>query len=495
MLERFLNPVLVREMRQALRNRFVMVLMQVYLVLLLLPCMFAAMEHGSDPTGMGMTFFRIYLYVAFGATATVTVLHTACRLVAERINEDMMYVSTLKPGRIARGKFWSGFVLSFLFYSMTLPFMTLAYMLRGIDLSVMLLGVFFTFMLVQMLNAMTVAFLAGTTSFLGAIPRVLALLLVGGLALFFPWYFLEDVIFDSPSYMSSWDFIVLFSLISGFFFVVVPVAMLTIAACQFTPATANRMLPLRILMTVFALLTLILILVVLSFMSMPASGLEAYAMLWVILGMYPVAFCAFLGMGERCEYGLRLRSRIPKGDTTRILAFPFFTGDVNAFIWLLPWFFVSLVFFFLALASGNRFGSHHMGVYLVSPVLVFNYCVTATLLWHAGLKRLLPKSSTWVIFLVLLTVGIFASLGMARWSGNSLDDALVFVPNPFWIWEPYSADGNGFFLQAVFAGMWFMILLPILVIWGVKRLVDFVPYIPVDKPEYAQEQHAQEPGI
>src|SRR5205823_4778714 len=61
--------------------------------------------------------------------------YTGIRLAAERsdINVDLLFISTLRPRAIVRGKFVAALVLAVLIFSACTPFMTFSYLLRGLD--------------------------------------------------------------------------------------------------------------------------------------------------------------------------------------------------------------------------------------------------------------------------------------------------------------------------------------------------------------------------
>ena len=63
-------------------------------------------------------------------------LYIGVRVAAERQESDLdlLYISTLSPARIIRGKFFCGAYVAVLFFSACMPFMTFTNLLRGVDL-------------------------------------------------------------------------------------------------------------------------------------------------------------------------------------------------------------------------------------------------------------------------------------------------------------------------------------------------------------------------
>ena len=63
-------------------------------------------------------------------------LYAGVRLSLERndANIDLLFVTTITPGAIVRGKYFAAMALTLLIFSACMPFMMFTYLLRGIDL-------------------------------------------------------------------------------------------------------------------------------------------------------------------------------------------------------------------------------------------------------------------------------------------------------------------------------------------------------------------------
>ena len=74
-------------------------------------------------------------------------LYVGIRVAAERQenNPDLLYVSTLSPARIIRGKFFCGAYMALLFFSACMPFMAFTNLLRGVDLPTVFFILFYLF--------------------------------------------------------------------------------------------------------------------------------------------------------------------------------------------------------------------------------------------------------------------------------------------------------------------------------------------------------------
>ena len=88
-------------------------------------------------------------------------MYMGLRVASERQdnNPDLLYISTLSPGRIIRGKFFCAAYVTLLFFSACLPFMALTNLLRGVDLPTVFFLMAFLFILVCGVNLAAMAFL------------------------------------------------------------------------------------------------------------------------------------------------------------------------------------------------------------------------------------------------------------------------------------------------------------------------------------------------
>ena len=104
-------------------------------------------------------------------------LYAAVRLTMERndSNIDLLFITTIAPAAIIRGKFWSAVALTALIYSASMPFLTFTYLLRGIDLPSIFFALGTAFVLTTVLIMLAI--------FVGSVPGglLLRILLGGGL--------------------------------------------------------------------------------------------------------------------------------------------------------------------------------------------------------------------------------------------------------------------------------------------------------------------------
>ena len=133
------NPVLVKELRQAMRSRVLTGALMVMLALLFATAAAALLQQSFvliKDRQIGQTICRALLMILTAASFLFIPLYIGFRLALERreSERDLMFITTLTPGRIVRGKLLCGAYLAVMFFSVCAPFMTLSSLLRGVDL-------------------------------------------------------------------------------------------------------------------------------------------------------------------------------------------------------------------------------------------------------------------------------------------------------------------------------------------------------------------------
>lgn len=135
-----LNPILVKEVRQALRGRFfrwmfgLTLLVTTFLALMVVT--FAASR--SVEARIGQEFF-IVIYACMGGAVLVLVPFSAFLSTSSEWDEntyDLLVLSNLRPRQIVGGKLVSTLIQALLYYSTFTPFLVAAFLLNGLDLLV-----------------------------------------------------------------------------------------------------------------------------------------------------------------------------------------------------------------------------------------------------------------------------------------------------------------------------------------------------------------------
>ncbi|OHB77064.1 MAG: hypothetical protein A2Z34_03690 [Planctomycetes bacterium RBG_16_59_8] len=141
----FWNPIVVKEMRQALRGRifpiFFLIMVGVATVAFLM--FVAKAESGYQSgrvSGIGKDIFVVLASILMLVSMVVVPLNGARRLAQERAQRsfELLQISTITPHKIVFGKITSCVIELILYFSAMTPFLVLSYMLGGVELPVVL---------------------------------------------------------------------------------------------------------------------------------------------------------------------------------------------------------------------------------------------------------------------------------------------------------------------------------------------------------------------
>ena len=469
-LDDSLNPIVVKELRQAARGRFLAGVLILFLALQLLTLGLFLLNEGIssiDPVGgesYGQQVFAILAGILFFATILCVPVYAAVRIYAERAGDQMalFFVSTLAPHRIVSGKLLSNLLLSLLLFSACLPYLSFTYYLRGIDLPTIFVG------LATGLLASASAILVAI--FLASLPvsRVLRVLIgLAGLGnLLFAYTLTVAVAIAMAdegvgSQLATWEFwgpalavLLAGALIFGLVF------FLTVALT--THAAANRARPVRL----YALGAWLVSAAAVGYACFEHAQNDAVNG-WLVVTVPALAGSLLVAVCARDRMSLRVRGEVPASWAGRAASFPLFSGSANGVAF-------SALLIALTVAAGEVFDRRLGGLVNSRPIellgfcaYVFAYALLAMLLQRRWLGRLVKRSQTWILALGLMAVfsllppivGFLVSPGTV---GRSLDNGLWTIANPFAPFQNQVSDlatsfGLGWAaLMAVLAGRWFL---------------------------------------
>lgn len=463
-----LNPLLLRELRQLVRNRFIIVLINLFIALLVFCCMMIVMfQETVELRGAGETLFRWLSGIMSTTCFIAVVIYTATTTANERINGDLMYASAMRPSSIIFGKLWAGVLLTFLLMSITAPFVMLAYLLRGLDIEMVAQSLLSTFIFIQVLNGLAVALFCNVKT-----KAQMSLMLFLGLFLAFfmagslPMLFMRGTF--RSSFASTWTDLGWFYLAEAAVLAVLLVA----SVASISPPTSNRLLPVRLVLTAIYLGSLVVSL----FLSYRYGTAISP---WVSGWLGSLILLPLLVVCERETWTFRIRQAIPRNFLLRCFIFPFYTGSPCGLVWI------------ALLASGvfavsQSFGET-MDVFgdpmpiVLGVLLSVDYCVTALLLRSWFAPRNMTPDKTWIIVLIMLfvfTLGavliFFLFHASSAVYGDFYDayaDSWLSALNP----TPL-ADGEFTNIQTRTIFYWACGLTPFALFWFVCKIRHFSPF-------------------
>jgi hypothetical protein len=432
-----LNPIVVKELRQAVQGRFVTVVLLLFLGVQLVFLGFYLFLTDVDAggaaleAGHGRTVFMVLQSILVVTCLLFLPLYAGVRLGAERsdTNTDLLFITTLRPRSIISGKLSAALVLVLLIFSACAPFMTFTYLLRGLDL--------FSIVFILALDLFVVVLAVQLALFFGAIPGHWLLKLVFGLVGLGGLLILCSAMVgwtntlllmgstgglaDSPSFWAAASCFVAAGLaLMGLLF--------SWSVALISPPSANRALPSRLTMlAAFAGTGLVFgAWEVLRGWGSGWSPEGAILFLWVIFMGTLSGLQILIAVNEREAWGPRVARTIPRPWWLRPPAFLAYSGSaggvlLGALLFGLTWLAAHLVMALAAARPGSVApappGTVGTVMYwtpwdMIGPTFailgilllyLYGYCLTAVLLRRAGLK--IRAQDTWVLVIFLVAVG------------------------------------------------------------------------------------------
>ena len=488
-----LNPIVVKELRQAVQGKFLIVVLICFLCLQLLTVgLFLTDEAVKESFTAGQNVFRFLLGILLATCLLFVPAYTGIRLASERAdaNVDLLFITTLRPQSIIWGKFFAGLVITILLYSACLPFMTFTYLLRGVDLPSVFILLVFDFIVVA------VSIQCGIL--IGCIPtnRIFKVILgVGWLvvtlivfvtllaAMFAPGGLLHSGL---GSQLNSWKFWrgALGVLVGGGAFIGF-LALLSIALIS--PLSANRALPVRIFATAVWIPTAIGA----AIWSIGVNNLTPIAV-WATLNILLYSIGLFVAVSEREALGQRVRRTIPRRWFLRFLGFFFYSGDAGGVAWSFLMIILTLLFISVWLIAFPQMQTEDniraIGALACLGLYAFSYALGASLIRRRFLANRVTGAYTWVIALILLGITTtIIPLALFFLSGNWNKEWLVASPlGPFLFSDTAGFVSNSIAIASVCAVFVGVLSLP----WFIRRIGDFRP----PREEAPSNPQINEPG-
>ncbi|WP_372716965.1 ABC transporter permease, partial [Novipirellula sp.] len=311
-----LNPILVKETRQALKSRQFVVTFSV-----LLFAAFAWTVVGSLSqmpqiyTTPSAARLMIGYYVVLAIPMLLVVPLAAYRSLEGEIDDgtlELLSITALSPWQIVLGKLASASLQMMIYFVALFPCMAYAYTLRGVDLptTLIIIAALLVAGLVLTVAALFLAPLAQSRT--GRIATLLMLMMILLFAEYTIGYLVIDLILNGNALTSDWIFFLctstlLVSLSAGHL-------MLTATAAQLTPESENRSTHLRISMMV---LSMILVAIgAYAIRGLDQSG-NVFILIAVVLAILWTVFGSMLA-AESPVMTPRIRRELPQSFIARV---------------------------------------------------------------------------------------------------------------------------------------------------------------------------------
>ena len=470
-----LNPILVKELRQSTNSRVLTVLVIAFLTIQLFSLYIQLFMDDATSFDSRQVIFQTVLMILVASCIYGIIPTVANRFYGERNGDsiDLIYTTVLSPFAIISGKMLSAMGLIILLYSLCAPFIFISYLFPGVDILTIAWSLWYSFWLVVAIAQVMILVATIKTS---KIMRSIILLIYFGIVTIWGFGSIQAIAFSYRSRgltgafglgFATWYghlMIILFwLLIIGFFYI--------LSVCSVSSTHANRAFWPRIYAAGFWLIGLLSAGSLYIFSTRNAA--RSASQTWLILST--IVFLASMGAaaGERSEYGNRLRKHIPRNKLLRIIAFPFFSGEVNGLIYSILFMTLTVVIFCLLPYRTKRLDDS-----IVTVVGLAGYFTWYSLL-ALQLKRMLirrfPNLNSFLIMLFAVIIFTLAPM-MLAWGiyhGIDLSDSemgpFLILSFGIMLLRSYTAIGliAGWSLSAVTL----IILLPFIR----QRMKEFIP--------------------
>jgi hypothetical protein len=415
-MDDWINPIVVKELRQAVKSRAVIAILLIFLGLQLFLVglyLFIRMQQGLGEIAELTAGREIFMVLQAMLIITLMLLvpaYACIRLAGERSdhNVDLLFISTLRPHSIIAGKFFAALMLALLVFSATAPFMTFAYLMRGIDIP--------TIMLVVGIDVLCMLFGTMAALFLASLPgtRVIKIFacLVGFVGLFIPCMVLVNgtlfMISRGENLTASnvfWAVVAGITLpalgaVGLFFFYAVALV---------SPHSSNRSLPLRVYILSVWLLTGLAVLL-LPLWSPATFHLAVGLPIWMTVSVVVLGLQMLISVCERDSWGQRVARTIPQSRWLRLPLFFLYTGSAGGLAYTVI--LLGVTFGVAAWWMHEHEGTpeHQVVAAMFAALLaavgyLYNYGLSAILVRIYLLSGQVKQAFTWVIALLLLGLG------------------------------------------------------------------------------------------
>ena len=432
----WLNPVLVKEIRQYFHNFGILAVMGVLLVvqlMMLVVMQYQVSESRSAFSDSGAVMFGLVAGSMGLAAFLVCAFGAMLRFTGERRDRelDFSYITVITPNRIIWGKLLGSLVMIIFIYALCLPFMVIAYFLRGIAMGDMFLVALA--MLPPLLVATQAGILVGSAGKRWLIGVFcLAMFFFGQPAALFFAAFLWGL-FRGTDSVGAIIFLwcVFCAILLGLLYA------LSVAAVS--SRFSNRMLPVRLfLVGTFVCSPLIGLGVALAG-GMTADIGKVMLVSLTAVGSTVAALCATLAAFERLDPGERVRRQRPRNPVGRVCH-----GLVSSGAWsgiLLAHLLLAVaalaVFFAYRLDSATWFDAF----FWVSGCSYFLFYANIAI-WAAGNWKVLPGWCYWAFTVIAFVVLPLLLSGIVTLAGRH-DVDVMLLTTPFCL---INSSGGGWML-------------------------------------------------
>jgi hypothetical protein len=327
-----LNPVLVKEVRQALRGKQFRwaFLFTVIVSLIAAVSIVLANSGGAEWSPIGPPFFQgIFVFLSIAVVGFVPMsTFTAMGAEWEENTYDLLILSHMRPRHIVFGKLLGAGAQALLYFSVFTPYIVFTFLLGGVDLKIVMISLPMLAVISLALSAFAAALSSLTDKRMARVALMVflsATLVNACIAVISITFASIEMSIDLISYEVRLSFAAALQvalMVFGY--------SMAIAIARLSHPEENHSTGLRALTSVFVIVALGWTAWANSFISQPDF---VASQILLLIGVVTLASTFF--MTERETLGLRVKNHLPSSGILRLLVFPWLPGGARGTVWML----------------------------------------------------------------------------------------------------------------------------------------------------------------
>ena len=437
----WLNPILIKEVRQALKSRqflgmFCLVLIGSWLISLFGILLFANV---ADYGRTGSGFFSAYMFVLCLASLLFVPFGALRSLMTERdqFTFEVLSISTLKPQQVVIGKLLCSVTQLFIYFSAITPFVAFTYLLRGVDVLTLVMTLITTF-----LTSIGLSMVCLTSSAMSQNKQWNTLSTIGALIFLF-WVgsgfymgIIASNLFGGAAFSTDefwWTFGISMVFYAAYFWL-----LLQISVAQLTFEADNRSTGIRIALTLIMVLAIGLLLGLASLptsigVAIPTGQLQEVTL---VFSYYALVHLAVLGLficTEPDPLSKRIRKRLPRLTLVRLFSAMFLPGGARGLIYILVHLaVVLLVYGWAEIVGGSRSSSDYLGTLFATSLYLIIYLNMGTWLarWGRHATTEFKPAHARVMTVLIAALFMIVPLVVSLLTQHNFDNKLLHLTNP-----------------------------------------------------------------
>jgi len=460
------NPIVVKETRQAVRSRAVVSILSLFIVVLLIAAMglllFGDPQRTSTTEGNGWNTFLLFNSILLVVCGVFVPVYVAIRAAGDRsgVTADLLFTTTIRPVSVIWGKLAAGMLVTMILFATAAPFVTVSYLLRGIDLPTIAYWLAFDTLVIFLAIQVAV--------FLAVIPTSIVIRIIIGLVVMFGGFSAVSAEFFFAEYwgetsVSVYDWYDWVQVATATAMLLLGAGLLFVlsVACV-SPSASNR----AFLPRVYATSAIVLSYFVVLFSAAQMDDLE-FMFAWFFGWFVFLLVATLISSGERRDPGARvLNGRLMRRPLTRPIGIVFSSGAHAGLLWCAVMTALLVLGIVMAVPLSDwMFGgvstygwsddaSEGILVVCVAMTMAIAYNLFAIALRDGPLRRFSKGTvmTPAITMLLIAAVSVVPPIGIAMFGNvNDLDNEAISLLNPVsgLIWFESDMQGLRLIIAAV----------------------------------------------